>query len=245
MRKVLTFITESMWAVGGIEIKFAVVKALCEQYVYGYLPARERYLDVGAGNGALARAVGRGFLEVWGLDLKFWSYPGDRDEPWRELLAVRASGEVLPFKNGSFDLVTSFSVLEHIRNQQQALREWVRVLKPGGVLLVQIPNRYFFVELHSSLPNPNFLPRGLRNSVLRAIGYEWLTEIDIPTPGRVKGIVLGTDHAMTCKIVPIAWPPSMVHPKLRGPYQLLGRLQLFRIAPLGYMVVCRKPPPNL
>jgi len=46
----------------------------------------------------------------------------------------------LPFGDQSFDYVTCLEGLEHIENPQQAMREFARVLKPGGHLFVSVPN---------------------------------------------------------------------------------------------------------
>jgi ubiquinone/menaquinone biosynthesis C-methylase UbiE len=92
-------------------------------------------LDVPAGEGALAaRLIAAGF-EVSCCDL----YP----EIFR-LEGVRISrgdlnGE-LPFENRSFDYVTCLEGLEHIENPQQAIREFARVLRPGGTAVISIPN---------------------------------------------------------------------------------------------------------
>ena len=47
----------------------------------------------------------------------------------------------LPFADDSFDLMVQFHVLEHIPDDGAAIREMVRVLKPGGLALVQVPYR--------------------------------------------------------------------------------------------------------
>jgi len=49
----------------------------------------------------------------------------------------------MPFRNGTFDAVTSFGVIEHFRNNSEvtvALSEACRVLKIGGLLIIIIPN---------------------------------------------------------------------------------------------------------
>jgi hypothetical protein len=45
----------------------------------------------------------------------------------------------VPFKDGAFDLVVCVHVLEHVADDRQALREMVRVLKPGGMALLLVP----------------------------------------------------------------------------------------------------------
>jgi SAM-dependent methyltransferase len=52
---------------------------------------------------------------------------------------VRGVGEVLPFKDASFDGVLSLNVLEHVKDPFTAAKEILRVLKPGGDLVVVVP----------------------------------------------------------------------------------------------------------
>lgn len=59
--------------------------------------------------------------------------------PW---MVVRGNGYHLPFADSSFDCVIASEVLEHIPDDDQALREITRVLRPGGCLAVSVP-RWF------------------------------------------------------------------------------------------------------
>jgi SAM-dependent methyltransferase len=52
---------------------------------------------------------------------------------------VRGVGEVLPFKDGSFDAVFSMAVLEHVKDPFRCAQEIIRVLKPGGDLICCVP----------------------------------------------------------------------------------------------------------
>ena len=52
---------------------------------------------------------------------------------------VCASALALPFRDGSFDLVSAFDVVEHCEPEAQALAELARVLAPGGRLLLSVP----------------------------------------------------------------------------------------------------------
>lgn len=92
-------------------------------------------LDVPAGEGALAaRLITAGF-EVSCCDL----YP----EIFRLKGVGIRQGDLngdLPFDNHSFDFVTCLEGLEHIENPQQAIREFARVLRAGGTVIVSIPN---------------------------------------------------------------------------------------------------------
>lgn len=65
-----------------------------------------------------------------------------RQEPFR-----------LPFREGAFDLVVLWQVLEHVgprRAKARVLAEAVRVLRPGGHLLIETPNQWFPVDYHDN-----------------------------------------------------------------------------------------------
>ena len=68
---------------------------------------------------------------------------------------VPCSAEELPFEDSSMDMVFSSHVLEHIPNQQKALNEIYRVLKPGGFHVCIVPVRfeklYAFISFYSYL----------------------------------------------------------------------------------------------
>jgi SAM-dependent methyltransferase len=98
---------------------------------------RPRLLDAGCGTGANLLALAqRG--EALGIDL---AEPAIRLSDRRGATVVRGSLEALPFADGSFDCVTSFDVLYHraVRDDQRAVAELVRVLRPGGLLCVRVP----------------------------------------------------------------------------------------------------------
>jgi SAM-dependent methyltransferase len=57
----------------------------------------------------------------------------------------------LPFPDSSFDLVFHNYVAEHFASPLVCNREIARVLKPGGLLLFQTPNRFYYVSLIAQL----------------------------------------------------------------------------------------------
>ena len=77
-----------------------------------------------------------------------------------------ATGEALPFPDASFDVVYSCYVLEHVQDPVQVLTEAVRVLRPGGTLLFEVPNHLSYFEGHYMVPQPplvfDFLPFWVR-----------------------------------------------------------------------------------
>jgi len=51
--------------------------------------------------------------------------------------------ENLPFSSETFDVVVCMEVLEHLKNDQKAIDELIRVLKKGGKLIITVPSRNF------------------------------------------------------------------------------------------------------
>ncbi|MEJ0015404.1 MAG: methyltransferase domain-containing protein [Acetobacteraceae bacterium] len=60
-------------------------------------------------------------------------------------------GRTLPFEDESQDAIFASAVLEHISDYKQALREWYRVTKIGGHIIIFVPNRYLY-EQRPDLP---------------------------------------------------------------------------------------------
>lgn len=96
-----------------------------------------RVLDAGCGTGNNLRHLASWGRPV-GIDL---SEEAIRFCHQRGVRAVRGNLLALPFGDDDFDVVTSFDVLYHrwITDDRAALRELVRVLRPGGLLFVRVP----------------------------------------------------------------------------------------------------------
>jgi SAM-dependent methyltransferase len=66
----------------------------------------------------------------------------------RSPLVINAAGEELPFESESFNAILSHEVLEHVRDDRRCIEEMLRVLKPGGIILLFVPNRGYPFETH-------------------------------------------------------------------------------------------------
>ncbi len=97
-----------------------------------------RILDAGCGTGGNSAHL-RAYGTVTGIDYSADALTFARERPGIRL--ARASVETLPFADASFDLVLSNDVLCHlgVASDLTALREFNRVLRPGGVLYLQLP----------------------------------------------------------------------------------------------------------
>jgi SAM-dependent methyltransferase len=101
---------------------------------------------------------------------------------------VQGDACALPFDDGSFDVVYSNAVIEHVgpRDRQQAfVREALRV---GGRVFLTTPNRWFPVEVHTRLPFVHWLPDGLASRAYDLAGTPWAKENHLLGPGELRGL---------------------------------------------------------
>ncbi len=139
------------------------------------IPKTAAILDVGAGEGALVERYRERGWNVLGVD---WAYESPH--------VKRASLLSLPFDSASFDAALCLDVLEHIEilDQPKALSGIARILKPGGTLLMSVPNLAHF---HSRIRflfsgkltrtsavdrHPGDRPLGEYLDLLKASGFE-------------------------------------------------------------------------
>jgi SAM-dependent methyltransferase len=109
-----------------------------------YAARGESLLDVGCASGYYAtRFAQRGGIAT-GADIAESSLQLARERAERDGVARRCEfvlGDLreLPVADGSCDVVLATEVLEHVREQRDALAELTRVLRPGGTLVVSVP----------------------------------------------------------------------------------------------------------
>lgn len=103
-----------------------------------------RLLDVGSAYGLFVNVASRHF-ESYGIDISRFAVKKSKEYCKGNI--SRASAVDLPFKDESFDVVTVLDTLEHVSNFNDCLRDVVRALKKGGVLLLQLPNPLIWARL--------------------------------------------------------------------------------------------------
>lgn len=148
----------------GQERRLGMIRAAAGERLHG------RLLENGCGVGMYIQHLKSFGGQVFGLEYEF---PRAGQARRRSDLIVNAAGEFLPFEDASFDLILSHEVLEHVQNDRAAVREMARTLRPGGRILLFVPNRGYPFETHGifwrgryrfgNIPLVNYLPRRLRD----------------------------------------------------------------------------------
>lgn len=107
----------------------------------------KRVLEVGAGTGRDSLALARAGARVTTFDYSDESLRLLSSIAGSEMDIVCGDALALPFADASFDIVFHQGLLEHFRQPLDLLRENHRALKPGGFLLVDVPQRYHYYTL--------------------------------------------------------------------------------------------------
>lgn len=104
-------------------------------------------LDVGAGGMQYAIALGRREkVRVVALDVDLRMDLVARSKQ-QGLLPVRASGHAIPLGKASVDRIIMSSVLHMVEDPELLLSECARVLRPGGHIVISVPNHYRFIPI--------------------------------------------------------------------------------------------------
>jgi SAM-dependent methyltransferase len=123
-------------------------------------------LEAGGGVGMYASQIGSRYdavVEMFDIELERVA-EAQIDTP----RALVAAAESLPYRDNTFDSILSSDVIEHVVDDRQSAHELVRVLKPGGRIILFTPNRWYPFETHGhyhfgNTPLINYLPDNLRN----------------------------------------------------------------------------------
>lgn len=174
--------------------------------------AGDRLLDVGCGEGFLLAAAHQAGLTGVGVEITTKALRlAELNEPAAH--RVCAAGEALPFRDGSFDLVTFIGTLEHFSNPTAGIREAARALRQNGRALVVVPNRQFIAWWFESVQGTE--QQELSELLLDMDGWKqlvseaglkiervdkepWYTK---PTPSRLKSWL----RLLAWRVIPLRW----------------------------------------
>ena len=121
--------------------------AIYQTRIRKYLRRGQRVLDAGCGRYMRFCKEFSNTAEMVGIDIETTLETTNQGYPF----AVRGDLSRLPFASNQFDMVISRSVVEHLREPLTVFREFWRVLRPGGTVILITPNKYDYVSIVASL----------------------------------------------------------------------------------------------
>lgn len=163
------------------------------------LTPESRWLDVGCGNGAyLARVREQAGCRVFGLDLSEAAVAAARSTG---IEVVRGTIHDAPWPEGSFSVVSGWWYLEHVPDPVPVARKIARLLEPGGVCVLAVPNHAslnarLFRSSWYHLDCPRHLTLWTRRSVRLLLEHAGLESERVHFDKSPWGLLGSIDHAV-------------------------------------------------
>jgi ubiquinone/menaquinone biosynthesis C-methylase UbiE len=181
-------------------------------------PGGGHLVDFGCGNGAQTLHFVSDFDRLTGVDVdEIFLEDFRREIATRDLTgrveALAADGGLVPLPDGTADVVTCFTVLEHVPDEAAALAEMKRILRPGGRLIISVPNRWWLFETHGAdlplfpwnrVPLVSWWPKKLHDRWARARIYRRREIVKLLVQ---SGFSIDASFRMTAPMDMIPWEP--------------------------------------
>ena len=133
-------------------------------------PERSRVLDAGCGGGHVSEVLAEWGCQVTGVDVDCQDAALERLQQGGGIFC-EASAEALPFPDAQFDAALVKDAFHHMENPVKALQELIRVVRPGGPIVIIEANRFnpvFYLHLTLFGHHNHFTRRGLRRFLAAA-----------------------------------------------------------------------------
>lgn len=207
------------------------------------------WLDYGCAEGGYhAELLARGLDAITGVDVEAPRIEIARQQNLPNAQYEAFDGRTIPFGDNTFDGVFTNEVIEHVADDRRSISEMYRVTRPGGVLVLMGPNRWFPFEGHSIVvgskvtdwPAPliPWLPERITRGVTTARNY-WPRELKRLV--RDAGFVIEETGFVYPTFERYLTLPPPVDAWYRRNYRRLDSSPVVRRFGISTLVIARKP----
>lgn len=188
-------------------------RGYCEKYkvsvfdrLLKHLPPEAKVLEIGCGNSAWLRLLRSRYpkISLYGLD---FSDEAVAISLRHKINVAKGDARHMPYPDDTFDLVFSFGTVEHFPETELAIWEHFRVVKPGGLIWIETPNRLSLQGLQAAFSNY----RHDRDPYDLMIAQgKWYTHWDLKrmiryAPGKKKIYIQGSGPVLPFSDILPAW----------------------------------------
>lgn len=229
---------DAHWWYRGLRV---LLKSMLERYIAADAP-RPKILDAGCGTGANLKLL-ESYGDALGVDISEQAIAFCRERGIPDDRVMQASVTALPFLDEHFDIAVSFDVICNIVDDVGAFAEIGRVLKPDGILVVQLPAYHWLWSRHDVAVGHKwrYTARGVREKLARAgFAIERVTHVNtlffpfVATRRVLDRRALENGHAIRSEVTPL---PRAVNGFLSALYTAETRTAARFNLPYGLSVI--------
>lgn len=104
-------------------------------------------LDIACGEGYGSNLMSQRAQYVYGVDIDLETISSAKHKYNKENLSFKTGrADLIPIETNSIDIVVSFETIEHHDKHEEMMLEMKRVLKPGGIIIISTPDKYFYTD---------------------------------------------------------------------------------------------------
>lgn len=221
--------------------RFTLIESICSKLLGNQkLELNGVRLDVGCGKGYASLIFSQKFSEVVSLDIS----KEEVEKTKRNLRKANinahflvADATRLPFREDTFNVVTGFSIIEHLPDQSMFLKDVSRVLTKRGIFMMQFPNNIFPLEFHTGILFPGIVPRKLKTIYVNHL-LKWIGDFNIWNLTPKKAVKLCEPRFGGMYMKKCNYPEELIPDNVRFIYRLAKKLKLLELCPMGYIFIC-------
>jgi|GEM_PF-6347041 len=135
---------DNVWVKGGIPesivTSLILSKRIKDLQKYFKNLKRKKLLDTGCSSGVFLRLCEKFEIQTFGVEISKLAIEEAKLQTSAKLFQLDISNEKLPFRSNTFDIITCFDVIEHVKNINFYIKEAKRVLKKNGIFYIITPN---------------------------------------------------------------------------------------------------------
>lgn len=207
----------------------------------------QRILDIGSGTGIILKTLEE-LGQAVGMEMSQEAIQFLRKRSLKQIVCSDAE-QPLPFKSGSYSLITCLDVLEHLDRDQALLKEMLRVCREGGHVLVTVPAFKLLWSPHDVVlhhrrryTRPGLLGQvsALNCEVIKASYYNFILSLPILTIRKLRALFDERGKGQSDFFIDL---PGLVNRALTALYklELLGLRRVRYPYGVSLLLVLRKP----
>ena len=136
--------------------KFFADREVLRKRIKNWIPENcNILLDLGCKNGAITYSYSNSSQRVIGID-KNYKYLSSIDRKYPDITFINGDASSLPFKDSCAEVIVSTEILQYIPKIEKIFYEAYRVLKPGGIFIISLPQKGILSKYLKILTYDNF-----------------------------------------------------------------------------------------